>query len=228
MEQIISLDNNDVVFTILKKKFINLNDFECKNNIITYKNKTLDLGKMELRQIDQSLFNLNSDIIYYTLVKEVTTINNPEILHKQVAYMNDISNHQSLEEMEKNFIQGYSLDFLYENDLNQIFSDETLENDLNERIIPINGAYEGNITEGKELIQDIILKYNEQKDSKSNSQTKGKARVLSKNDIAYYDYPEDIENEVKNVSGFANNVLLIIIIIILGIVLAYLLFNKIL
>lgn len=225
MAQIIDNGNNDVIFATLKKTYANLSDFNCLNNVLTYNNKNLNLGNVELRQIDKSLFNLPPDVIYYTLVKEVYAINNPDFLKKQVIYMNDVITHVNVDEKESLYVKQYTEDYLYEENLLKIFNDETLSEDKRIRIIPINNAYDGNLTPGKKLIQDLIIESSNKSQQQSQTKSHDRVNTLSrtKGNIVYYDYDPDVSEDVNRISGFANTVLVVIMVCLLGLIMGFIL-----
>lgn len=225
MAQIIDIGNNDVIFATLKKTYANLGNFNCLNNVLTYNNKNLNLGNVELRQIDKSLFNLPPDVIYYTLVKEVYAINNPDFLKKQVIYMNDVITHVNVDEKESLYVKQYTEDYLYEENLLKIFNDETLSEDKRIRIIPINNAYDGNLTPGKKLIQDLIIESSNKSQQQSQTKSHDKVKTLSrtKGNIVYYDYDPDVSEDVNRISGFANTILVVIMVCLLGLIMGFIL-----
>lgn len=85
----------------------------------------------------------------------------------------------------------------------------------------INSCYEEPSTTGKNLLTSLISAKVENSFNNGNDGTKSKGKSLSKskNGIVYYEFPTDITNETGKISGFANSILTIIGVIILGIIL---------
>ena len=139
--------------------------------------------------------------------------------------MNDVITHVNVDEKESLYVKQYTEDYLYEESLLKIFNDETLSEDKRIRIIPINNAYDGNLTPGKKLVQDLIIESSNKSQQQSQTKSHDRVNTLSrtKGNIVYYDYDPDVSEDVNRISGFANTVLVVIMVCLLGLIMGFIL-----
>jgi hypothetical protein len=225
MAMIIDNSNNDETFLSLKSKYPNLIDFSCHKNILSYKGKNINMGLLQFKLLDESLFNLSAEAIFYALLKEIYAINFPNYSKEQVQYMNYIIAKTQIDNNENNYIKDFTGDYLNEENLCKVYIDENLRNDLKIKSIPINNAYEGENTPGKQLIQGIILKQAETNQQQSQTKGNDKVKTLSrtKGNIVYYDFDPNIADDYNKLAGYANSLLVVIIVCLLGLILGFIL-----
>ncbi len=219
--------NNEEYFNYIKTKFINLANFTLKQNylILTINDKTelCPLTNINLKSLDQTLFNNSPQEIIYIIKNIFNMINKPEELDKKIIYMQKLLEMPVIAHEQSTYINNYMLDFYTRKNIMEKFTYSGDKFEINKMMQPIHICYdETNVlyhNPGATMIRQIEEDYSNKALENGNEQMKAYVRELkSKHNVVATEPP------LNNVAGFMNATFIFSIVSTLGITIAAILY----
>lgn len=228
-------EKNTIFFNSLKNKissntliFPNLTNFKIINNSIIYtENNTsvlIHLGNVELWLLDESLFKLQPNEIFYVINNIAKIMNKPEELDKKIEYMKRLLILSYIEKEHETYIYNYLNDFYTRKNMSSKFKHEKLDGEIDKMIVPICMCYDDNLpiynnpaaAKTRELEKQY---YTEALSNGSSSENAYVRQRKSKNNVV--SFPSDTSYErLDRIAGFMSATFIISIIAIIGLILA--------
>lgn len=222
-------NKNESSFNQLKQRYPNLANFNFKNNYIAYTEASTSaicfLGNVSLDSLESSLFSLTPNEIFYILNNICLMINNPNEIDKKVKYTGILLGFATLENEHITYIYNYLNDYHNRQNMHEKYSYPGDTSEIQKIEIPVHKSYD----ESLELYNNpgaiYIRKYEEQyyenklATGESSSKEKAYVRTLKSNHNTV-----EIEPAYTSIAGFMSATFIISLVLILGIVLAVILF----
>ncbi len=217
-----SISNNDNG----EVEYPNIQDFFITDNFLIYKNFKLDLNGIKLAMLDPILFTFEINEILFILKNNVINFKDPNFIQKEINYMLYLENLIILTDEQKKYIYDYLNDFYKKNNIRKQYNYSELNNELEARIIPINQAYLKDDEINSEyykpaanFIRELELAYYNNENA-TNTIKYSNQLVRTNNSLPLGLYDTDSFRE----AGFAHNIIIIVITILIGFLLALTLF----
>lgn len=194
------------------------------DNHFCYGSGSINLGLLRLDMVDERLFMLSADEIFFTINCFANSKNRHEYIDKYVSILDNILNKDYLNEEDINYIYNYVDDYYKRYLIISRFDNKYMVNEVNKMAVPLNKCYDsihnGDIyyKPGTEYVRSLTTRYNE--DALKHGPTNDKGYVKVRN------MHKDIRNtsKIDSVAGFMSASLIISLVVSIAIVISIILY----